>query len=253
MTRRMFNTIRDNLYHSKEFNQITSGSDGEGLEMKMSDIDIMFVIKDVNEDEDINSPHVNLAETCVAMETEDMKLRFTRMRLLHCNNNISWEMSTKVGNDLYLSSQLCKSMFMVGRADVVHGPCLSNKDGHFDFAFTLHSRRRITIANQWVTIYNCSWPNSSNVKSQIIDHGGLFVPIGSKGSKNEHIEWRISFSVCEKQLIYSFTQTQLLCYALMNILIKDVVNRDSRCKDLICSFYIKNIIVCVSEEIPLSI
>jgi hypothetical protein len=142
---------------------------------------------------------------------------------------------------------------MVGRADVVHGPCLSDKDGHFDFAFTLHSRRWIIIANQWVTIYNCSWPNSSNVKSQIIDHGGLFVPIGSKGSKNEHIEWRISFSVCEKQLIYSFTQTQLLCYALMNILIKDVVNRDSRCKDLICSFYIKNIIVCVSEEIPLSI
>jgi hypothetical protein len=47
--------------------------------MKMSDIDIMFVIKDVNEDEDINSPHVNLAETCVAMETEDTKLRFTRM------------------------------------------------------------------------------------------------------------------------------------------------------------------------------
>jgi hypothetical protein len=39
----------------------------------------------------------------------------------------------------------------------------------------------------------------------------------------------------------------------MKILIKDVVSRDSRCKDLICSFYIKNIIFWISEEIPLSI
>ena len=81
----------------------------------------------------------------------------------------------------------------------------------------------------------------------------LFVPIGSKGYKNEHMEWRISFSVGEILLIYSFTQTQLLCYALMNILFRDVVNRDSRCKDLICSFYIKNIIFWVSEETSLSI
>ena len=121
-----------------------------------------------------------------------------------------------------------------------------------DIAFKLHSRQWISIANEWVTRYNCSWP-SSDVKSQIIDHGALFVPIGSKGSKNEHIEWRISFSVGEKLLIYSFTHTQLLCYALMKILIKDVVSKDSRCKDLICSFYIKNIIFWVSEELPLSI
>jgi hypothetical protein len=81
----------------------------------------------------------------------------------------------------------------------------------------------------------------------------MCVPIGSKESQHEDIELRILFSVGEKPLIYSFTHTQLLCYALMKILIKDVVNRDSRCKDLICSFYIKNIIVWVSEEIPLSI
>ena len=124
---------------------------------------------------------------------------------------------------------------------------MSDKDGIIDTALALQSRQWISIANQWIARYNSSWP-SSDVKSHIIEHGVLFVPIGSKGSKNEHIEWRISFSVGEKLLIYSFTQTQLLCYALMKIFIKDVVNRDSRCKDLICSFYIKNIIFWVSEE-----
>jgi tetratricopeptide (TPR) repeat protein len=188
------------------------------------------------------------------MEMKDTKLGFTRLRLLHCNSNDILKMCTKVGNDLYLSNQLCKSRYIgISKGiEEVHGPCLTDKDGLLDIAFTLHSRQWISIANQWVTRSNCSWP-SSDVKSQIIDHGVLFVPIGSKGSKNEHIEWRISFSVGEKLLIYSFTHTQLLCYALMKILINDVVNRDSRCKDLICSFYIKNIIFWISEEIPLSI
>jgi hypothetical protein len=102
---------------------------------------------------------------------------------------------------------------------------LSDKDGYVDVTFTLHSRQWISIANQWVTRSNSSWP-SSDVKSQIIDHGVLFVPIGSKGSKNEHIEWRISLFVGEQILMHSFTLTQLLCYALMKLLIKDVSNLD---------------------------
>ena len=253
-TRRMLNAIHDNLDHDKMVKQITSGSIGEGLEMKGSDLDIMFVLKGVYVYEDISSARVNSTDTCVAMEMKDAKLGFTHLRLLHCNSNTILKMCTKVGNDLYLSNQLCKSMFIkiFKVSDEVHGPCLTDKTGFLDIAFTLHSRQWISIANQWVTRSNCSWP-SSDVKSQIIDHGVLFVPIGSKGSKNEHIEWRISFSVGEKLLIYSFTHTQLLCYALMKIFIKEVVNRDSRCKDLICSFYIKNIIFWVSEEIPFSI
>ena len=253
-TRRMFHTMGDNLCHNKVYSQITSGSSGEGLEMKGSDLDIMFAFKDVNVYEDINSARLNSAKTCVVMETEDTNLGFSRLRLIHCNNNIILKMCKQVGNDVYLSSQLCTSMFL-GKfkgSDVVHGPCLSDKDGFTDVAFTLQTRQWLSIANQWITRSKCSWP-SIDVKSHIIEHGVLFVPIGSKGSKNEHIEWRISFSVGEKLLIYSFTQTQLLCYALMKILIKDVVNRDSRCKDLICSFYIKNIIFWVSEETSLSI
>ena len=253
-TRRMFHTMGDNLCHNEICNQITSGSSGKGLAMKGSDLDIMFVLKDVNVYENINSGRFNSAETCVVMEMEDTKLGFSRLRLIHCNNNIILEMCKQFGNDLYLSSQLCTSMFVGKRQglDVVHGPCVSDKNGYVDIALALQSRQWISIANQWITRSNCSWP-SSDVKSHIIEHGVLFVPIGSKGSKNEHFEWRISLSVGEKLLIYSFTHTQLLCYALMKILIKDVVNRDSRCKDLICSFYIKNIIFWISEEIPLSI
>ena len=140
-TRRLLNTINDNLFHSKEITQITSGSSGEGLEMKGSDVDVMWVFKDVNVYEDINSALVNSAETCVAMEMDDSKIGFSQLRLIHCNNESISEWCTNIGNDLYLSSQLCKSRFTSRLADVVHGPCLSDKYGYVDLALTLHSRQ----------------------------------------------------------------------------------------------------------------
>ena len=141
-TRRMLNIIRDNLCKSKVFTQITSGSGGKGLDMKGSDIDIMCVYKDVNVYEDMHSARVNATETCVGMKMENNKLGFTHLRLLRSKSNTILKMCTKVGNYLYLSSQLCKSNIirMGCHADVVHGPCLSEKYGYFELEYTLHSR-----------------------------------------------------------------------------------------------------------------
>jgi hypothetical protein len=84
--------MRDNQRKFTVVTQITRGGGGEGLEMKGSDFDVMLVYKNVTVYEDISSARVNLTETCVAMEMEDTKLGFTRMRLLHCNNNIIWKL-----------------------------------------------------------------------------------------------------------------------------------------------------------------
>jgi tetratricopeptide (TPR) repeat protein len=156
-----------------------------------------------------------------------------------------------LSNEL-LKKQLISRSHQLGGSHHVHGPCLSDKDDIFDTALCFHSRQWISPAHKWVTRPNTSWP-SSELKSKIIDHGILFVPIGCKGSKNEDIEWRLSFSVGEKLLIYSFTHVQLICYALMKILLKDVIDSDNDCKGLLCSYYIKNIIFWVSEELPLSL
>jgi hypothetical protein len=75
----------DNLCPNKIYNMITSGSSGEGLDMKGSDLDFMLVFKDVNVYEDINSARLNSDETCVVMEMDDTKLGFSRLRLIHCN------------------------------------------------------------------------------------------------------------------------------------------------------------------------
>lgn len=84
-------------------------------------------------------------------------------------------------------------------------------------------------------------------------HGVLFVAIGVKGSAYEQIEWRLSFSVGEKFLIYTFTHTQCICYSLMKILLKEQIDIDIECKDLLCSYFMKTILFWLSEELPISI
>ena len=188
------------------------------------------------------------------MDMDDCKLGFTQLRLVQCNHLYILQWCKQVGNSFYLSNELLKSDLMeqLGPPSIIHGPCVSDMDGISDFAKCFHSREWISPAHKWIKRPNNFWP-SSEIKSKIIDHGVLFVPIGCKGSKNEDIEWRFSFSVGEKLLIYSFTHVQLICYALMKILLKDVIDSDDDCKGLLCSYYIKNIIFWVSEELPLSI
>ncbi|XP_052075908.1 cyclic GMP-AMP synthase-like [Mytilus californianus] len=62
----------------------------------------------------------------------------------------------------------------------------------------------------------------------------------------------MSFSVGEKFLINTFTHTQLLCYVLLKILLKNSINIDSGCKELLCSYHMKTVLFWVSEELPLS-
>ncbi|XP_063416456.1 uncharacterized protein LOC134698095 [Mytilus trossulus] len=157
-TIRMMNTVRDHYQSNEKCIMITSGSFGEGLEMRGSDIDIMLVRNDME----------------------------------------------------------------------------------------------ITPAKPWIIRSNKSWPKY-DLKQAIVTHGVLFVPIGVPGSSQEDLEWRISFSVGEKLLLYSFTHTQLQCYALLKILLKDVIALDRECKDLLCSYFMKTILFWVCEELPLSI
>lgn len=69
----------------------------------------------------------------------------------------------------------------------IHGPCLSDKQGFFDFACCLRRKSLVTQSKQWIIRSNNSWPGT-DVKESIIKHGVLFVPIGVKGSTKEELE-----------------------------------------------------------------
>ncbi|XP_071126577.1 uncharacterized protein [Mytilus edulis] len=259
----MLNTIRDNLSYDQETATITSGSRGEGIEMKGSDLDIMRTIRciEVCENRDICFKH---AKTYFTMETKDTKPGFTQLRLMYTDHGTPvdiFEQCEEIGNEYYFSNFKFKRKFTGCAWSTVHGPCLNDESGQYDMAYCLHSKSWITQAKHWIRRPNNSWPED-DVKQAIIKHGVLFVPIGDKGSVKEDLEWRISFSVAEKLLIYTFTHTQLLCYALMKIILKDVINkkeflfdekRRANSTDLLCSYFLKTIVFWVSEELPPSI
>lgn len=253
-TNRMIRNVRDNLFNNDVFVCITSGSIGEGLEMKGSDFDEMFVLKYVEVHETMLSVVKDEKKTYFTIYDEDTEAGFTSLALMYTKSARERSMCLNDKGKLLLSNVLFKN-FLSQRSEFLifdHGPCLSDKDGFFDRAFCLHSKSWLTVANMWITRQNKAWP-STEVKQNIVDHGVLFVPIGVKGSYNEEIEWRLSFSVGEKLLIYTFCHTQLLCYALLKILLKDVISVDMRCKELLCSYFIKTIIFWVSEELQPSV
>ncbi|VDI53549.1 Hypothetical predicted protein [Mytilus galloprovincialis] len=245
-TIRLMNTVRDYLKNDTISACITSGSFGEGLEMKGSDIDVMTPIKLIEVYEDPNIP-CNPYKICLAMTTDDTQPGFTLLRLLNNERVGKCDLCEDKGPDVFLANNSIKCLSLSECLTIVHGPCLSDEKGFFDFAICLHCKSWITPAIQWITRPNNGWPED-HVKTSIVQHGTLFVPIGVKGSANEDLEWRISFSVSEKFLIYTFTHAQLLCYALMKILLKDVIDVDLECKDLLCSYFIKTILFWISEE-----
>ncbi|XP_076086500.1 uncharacterized protein LOC143057146 [Mytilus galloprovincialis] len=248
------NMMRDNLSNEKLKTVITSGSFGEGLDMRGSDLDIMQVSKSIEVTEDVK-PIFDPCMTYLFMDTDDVKPGYSLLRLQYSRSQSLLEHCEEHNGKTYFSGALCKqNAFSVGfkNGETIHGPCISDPNGVLDLAFSVHCKTWISSAVQWLTRSSSSWP-SHNVKHSIMNHGVCFVPIGVKGSPKEDLEWRVSFSVAEKLLIYTFTHTQLLCYGLLKIILKDVIAKDYQCKDLLCSYFLKTIIFWISEELPLSV
>ena len=105
---------------------------------------------------------------------------------------------------------------------IINGPCFSDPLGIMDKAYCLKYTKWPSTARQWIARPRFfGWPPEPLINS-IVQGGVLLVPIGSKSDsqKDNPFEWRISFSVPEKMLIYSWTHTQIICYALLKLLLK---------------------------------
>ncbi|XP_052076235.1 uncharacterized protein LOC127714233 [Mytilus californianus] len=250
-TIRTMNAVRDNLSSIGKRTDITSGSFGEGLEMRGSDLDLMRVMICYEVCENTNITF-DPDKTYFKMTTEDTQLGFTLLRLVHCHEDYIFKLCEQIGGEYYFSNIYIKQRLSNKHIPNIHGPCISDKNGLCDIAYCLHSKSWISQAQQWITRSSSAWPGYE-VQQSIITHGVLFVPKGIQGSTKEELEWRISFSVGEKILISTFTHTQLLCYALLKILLKDVINIDLYCKELLCSYFLKTILFWISEELPITI
>ncbi|CAG2198489.1 unnamed protein product [Mytilus edulis] len=138
-TMRLMNTVMDNLKSSMLSTTITSGSFGEGLEMRGSDLDNMNVAK-LSEVYEYKKTRLCPYTIYYKMETDDVKPGFTQLLLERKNNKATLEYCEELNGNLYLSSAVYKQPYLdYGETTLtLHGPCLSDNSGILDIAFSFH-------------------------------------------------------------------------------------------------------------------
>ncbi|VDI54159.1 Hypothetical predicted protein [Mytilus galloprovincialis] len=247
-TRRNLFTVMDFTFNDNEHaTTISSGSKAEGVDLKGSDYDQMVVYEAFRVFESISDEIYLSKKVPLLMDTNGTKPGFTKLKLFKKSDKILSEVtdwSYTLGQDTYISSQLVKEYFLPPWTQI-HGPCACVPGDIFDCAMTYRCNEWIAPAQQWIDRARFNWPSEKLVIS-VVQDGVLFVPIGCKSSPNEYLEWRMSFSMAEKKLIHSLSHTQLLCYALLKIVLKNIIK--PKHGDLICSYFLKTIMFWLCEE-----
>ncbi|KAK3088219.1 hypothetical protein FSP39_016302 [Pinctada imbricata] len=229
--------------------EITSGSRAEGFEFESSDFDRMFIDRNVivlTDDSHITAL-IYRTPTILIMETENVSPGFTFIRYLRYNqNNTTLKRSLVLrGTGAYVSSKHIRESFMSTNLSTCHGPCQTHTYMGFegDDAYTL--RCPVWPKEAISFVYRSlrqGWP-SYDTLTQICKDGCLLVPINSKQqqySDMADLQWRISFSLAEKKLVYSMNHCQFLCYGLSKLFLNEVLKKASPIEDLLCSYFMKS-------------
>ncbi|CAC5406621.1 unnamed protein product [Mytilus coruscus] len=240
--------------------QITSGSLAEGLALPDSDIDTMYVINKLELIQNVRNTKHPINRDILVMETDIDHPGFTRIRLLAQTDRNSFFRvecdclpNTHCGKLRYLSVNQILGFYMQfyghDQRACIHGPCISNLSKTVDNVYCIRSKYLPHNAIQWTVRHRRQWPPNF-VIDRIRSYGCLLVPIGSKTISDSYL-WRFSFSVAEKILVHSFNFTQLLCYCLLKLTFKRIVNADNDVKELVCSYFLKTAVFWVSEEVDI--
>lgn len=258
--------LRRNLYNLHDMIRnddpllchISSGSAVEGLDMIGSDLDLMAVINGtivcLNERDAENVAEENNIRTLI-LDNDDTNPCYALLRVpknVTFPDNIHCFLEHR-GQGLFYSSQLFKLsqlnfMSLLGDGYKIHGPCVTTEDDAIDQLYCFRCKCWPSQARPWISRSRMNhWP-SPQLITKIVNYGVLFAPVGCKGSTNEDIEWRMSFSVAEKLLIYSFNHTQLLCYGLMKLVLKDVIDKSEPLNGILCSYFLKTLLFWLCEE-----
>lgn len=135
----------------------------------------------------------------------------------------------------------------------IHGPCIATNMPYYvlDRVSSIKSDFWPPIASSFVS--KCkSWPEPCILKD-IVRNGCHLVPIGHKLGIHGKEEWRISFAMAEKRLVYAMNHSQFLLYGLMKLFMKEVINRDVEENDeLLCSYHMKTAVFWVLQQNSLS-
>ena len=243
----------------EKHNIYLTGSKAEGLDLPGSDFDYMIdrndwlcikVIQSLEERPTISPYSIFL------MSTENVRPGFALLKHVNqtLNNQLLFLASQSMNGSLYLSSDLAVEYYLSNQSKTDRkmtrtrqGPSLETwheymdkSESGLDDVLSIHCDFWPTQASEWTQRpRHFGWPTSHDI-STIINFGCHLVPVGHPHSDTKLMEWRISFSVAERILAWSFNHIQMQCYAVMKIVLKEFIKvRCSPQNQVLCSYFIK--------------
>nr|XP_022346225.1 uncharacterized protein LOC111138503 [Crassostrea virginica] len=233
--------------------EMLSGSQREGFRFKDSDWDYMYwpnnhrVLWDFSQVTLYNTHTYRL----ILCDSSESPPGFTLLWLpLEETNRRALPSCVRINGALYISSAMHrdKTCTLLRPNSTVHGPCSSgNHCGlEYDDAHCFVSDFWPPSASSWTDRCH-SWP-PPHVVNDIIRSGCHFVAIGHKLGKHADNEWRISFSLAERKLVYAMNHTQFLTYGLLKYFVKEFNKGKSEDKKLLCSYHMKTAIFWAIQQ-----
>ena len=238
-------------------NNITmlSGSRGEGFRFNDSDLDIMHwgnserVVWNFSQVQFYNtsSHNVLLSDSSVSAPGFTLlwfPLHDASIFVQFCSRHI-----VNINGLPCVSSRKYRNAECTFKNFKTHGPCTSGRigDTEIEHAHCLFSEFWPPIASSWVNRCH-AWP-SPNVVDGIIKSGCHLVAIGHKLGKHVNDEWRISFSMAEKKLVYCMNHTQFLTYGLLKLFLKEIINNGLNEEEkILCSYHIKTVVYWAIQQ-----
>ena len=265
---RIKDCIRSNAFN---INSYFTGSKAEGLNLPGSDLDFMH---DINNLHDMQVIQTKLdardatQRNLFVMSTENVRPCFVMLRSVSpIDDRDLLNACQDMNNFLYLSSYLYVhnattdlresfphlTITRQGPSTEGWSPYMDRSQSGTDAVCSIHCSFWPDAARQWQSRTRESpWPSPLDIKT-IVDFGFHLVPVGHPQSDTNMMEWRISFSVAERTLVWSFNNIQMQCYAVMKLILKEFINPHCSLPScVLCSYFIKTFLFWKYEETDIS-
>ena len=231
--------------HQKEKVYFT-GSKSEGLDLPGSDEDYMVDMNNIlriKVSQSLDQKDAFLYNT-LFMSTENIHPGFALLDLQYLHQTpLMHPFLYQITKNMYGRQYLSSDLFVqnnVSRVRNMNMPYIQSvqrqgpstefwvigqntSESGTDNVFSIHCPFWPNESSEWVQrLRHYSWPTLQDI-STITDFGFHLVAVGHPHSDTKPIEWRISFSVAERTLVWSFNHVQMQCYALMKIILKEFI------------------------------
>ena len=245
-----------------------TGSKAEGLDLPGSDDDFMIDINnrnDIEVSESIQDLVRSTHRNKLLIVTDNVPPAFAMLKCVSLQAPLLLRSAVPMNNESYLSSQQVVSSLWqkisMTETSRIQGPSVEIWSEYEDTSQSGRDNVPSILCKFWPTSAaewkdrprHYGWPFQHD-NEYIEQFGCHLVPVGHPLSERKSLEWRLSFSIAERTLVWSFNHTQLQCYAVMKLILKEYVKTKcaEKYKGVLCSYYIKTFLFWQFEKTDLS-